>query len=100
MKLCFELSMPNNNAWNGKWTGDEKCYAIIVNTKQKERAREVLNKGYFRYNFGDGWVAGISVREVDAKEATRMKRKSVGFCGYNWMVDSIMECLEIKWKER
>jgi len=24
MKLCFVLSMPNNNAWNGKWSGEDK----------------------------------------------------------------------------
>ena len=29
--VCFELSMPSNNAWNGRWSGEGRCYARINN---------------------------------------------------------------------
>ena len=94
MYLSFELSMPNVASWNGTWSGEDRFYAIIVNFRGAtaiEKAIQIRDKGYFYYNFGDGWGAGISVREVDAKEAAKIRRRSQGFCGYNWMVDSILK---------
>jgi hypothetical protein len=92
--------MPNVGSWNGKWTGESKLYAKIVNTGRvnalKQRALEVLDKKLFCYNFGDGWTARIDVREVTSKEAAKIRRKSSGFCGYDWMVNSIMTNLEIR----
>lgn len=93
MILCFELSMPSVNSWNGKWTGESELHARIVNfgrsQKSNKSAKEILNKGYFRYDFGDGWAAGVSVREINTKESAKIRRKSAGFCGYDWMIDSI-----------
>jgi len=95
MILCFKLSMPNNNSWNGKWSGDGRFYAIVKNfgktQKANVKAQEILDTGYFSYNFGDGWCAGISVTKVDAKESAKTRRKSLGFCGYDWMVESIID---------
>ncbi len=95
MILSFELSMPNNNAWNGKWTGEGTLYAIVKNfgrgKKANVKAQQLLDKGYYRYNFGDGWSAGISVESVSAKDSAKLRRKSAGFCGYDWMVRSILE---------
>ena len=93
MILCFELSMPNVGSWNSQWFGGKDCYAKVINfghsKKAIKRAQRILDEGYYRYNFGDGWAAGIKVKEVDNKESARMRRKSKGFCGYDWMVDSI-----------
>lgn len=98
MLLCFELSMPNVGSWNGQWTGQGRLYARIksfVSKKGKQRAAEILEKGYFHYNFGDGWAAGVSVRQVGNGEAAQIRRKSKGFCGYDWMIDSIITDLTI-----
>ena len=99
MILSFVLSMPNRGSWNGGWSGEKNLYAKVVNFgrgKEKDKkAQEILDKGYFRYNFGDGWSAGIAVIRVDGKEASNTRRKSCGFCGYEWMVDSIINNLEI-----
>ena len=87
--LCFELSMPNVGSWNGKWTGSGKSYFRIrkvSTTKEKE-----LDGKSFYYNFGDGWGANVLVKKIDAKEATRRRRISAGFCGYDWMIDEIIE---------
>ena len=59
MILCFELSMPSNNSWNGRWSGEERNYCKVINfgrTKNSEhKAKAILNQGYFVYSFGDGW---------------------------------------------
>ena len=102
MILCFKLSMPVRNSWDGNWTGERNLYLQVIDfrgTEQEEKARAILEKGYFVYKFKDGWVAGIDVFPVDdsyAKgAANRLRRKSAGFCGYDWMVTSIIENLEI-----
>jgi len=93
MILCFELSMPNVGSWNGKRSSANSYFAKVVSfgrtKKGIEKAQTILDKGYFSYSFGDGWRAGISVKEVNAKEAAKARRKSKGFCGYDWMIDSI-----------
>jgi hypothetical protein len=102
--ICFELSMPSNNAWNGRWSGEGRCYARIKNlgrTKKAEaKAAKILAEGSYYYNFGDGWAARVSVREVSASEAAKIRRKSQGFCGYDWMIDSIIRDGEILVKPR
>jgi len=93
MILSFTLSMPNIGSWNGKWTGEGTLYARVINfgrsKKADAKANEILTKGYYHYNFGDGWSAGISVKAVSSKEAAMIRRKSKGFYGYDWMIDSI-----------
>ena len=99
MLLCFTLSMPSNNAWNGKWTGEKNLYSRIVNIgntkKRLEKGKRILEEGYFSYNFGDGWVARIDVKEVKAIEAAKIRKISCGFCGYDWMIESILDNLDI-----
>jgi len=89
MILAFELSMPNNNSWNGNWSGEGKLYVRVEKFNSKKAAQAILDKGYFSYDFGDGWRAGISVNEVNASEAAKLRRQSKGFCGYDWMIQSI-----------
>lgn len=94
MILCFELSMPGRNSWNGQWSGDGNSYAKVVNfgrsKKAEAKAHALCEQGSFYFSFGDGWAASVRVREVDASEARRMRRLSRGFCDYDWMVDSIL----------
>jgi hypothetical protein len=94
MILCFKLSMPTVGSWNGKWTGEGRPYLKLVNLGRTKKAvqlgESILAQGYFRYDFGDGWAAGITVKSVEPGEASKLKRKSAGFCGYEWMIDSII----------
>ena len=104
MLLCFKLSIPNVGSWNSKWTGENRLYARVVNfgtsKKSDEKAKLILDKGYYHYNFGDGWSAGISVSQVDAKEAANIRRKTAGFCGYDWMIQSIKDNNKIQTIEK
>jgi hypothetical protein len=98
MLIEFKLSMPNVGSWNGKWTGESNYYArvIKIGKGKAEIAKQILDKGSFYYNFGDGWGMSVNVRRVDSKEATKIRKKSKGFCGYDWAIESILQNQEIK----
>ena len=98
MILSFTLSMPNVASWDGKWSGQDRLYVkthAFFGKKSAAKADEILDKGYFHYSFGDGWSAGVTVKEVDSQEAARLRKKSDGFCGYDWMVTSIISDMKI-----
>lgn len=98
MILKFELSMPNVGSWNGKWTGEDRFYARTYNytqrfgtsKKAKDRLESILTTGNYWYNFGDGWSANVSVEKIDGRQAKGINKKSKGFMGYDWMIDSIL----------
>lgn len=91
MKVAFILSMPNRASWNGRWSGEDNVYARVksfTTKKAKEKAMGLIGNHYYRWS--DGWGANVKVKEVDAKEARRLSRVSQGFCGYDWMIDSLL----------
>lgn len=90
-RMIFELSMPSNNSWNGKWSGEANKYTIAKTVTEK---RAKILQPYYSYAFGDGWVAGITVRKAKPRE-----KVSGNFCGYEWMVNSILYYNEIKSKQ-
>lgn len=94
MTLSFTLSMPGRNSWNGLWSGEETLYAIVkslgTTNKAKSKGQAILDQRYFSHNFGDGWRASIEVKEVTPSEARQIRKKSLGFCGYDWMVNNIL----------
>lgn len=87
MILAFELSMPGNNSWNSKWSGEGRSYVIV----KTFTAKKLIEQRSFHYSWGDGWGARIDVREVDAAEARKLRKNSLGFCGYDWMVKTIID---------
>lgn len=92
MILAFELSMPTANSWNGRWSGEGRCYARLETfrgVKGGQRAAEILAKAPYYYHWSDGWSAAVSVREVTPAEARTLRKKSVGMAGYDWMVETI-----------
>lgn len=93
MNLVFTLSMPGRNSWNGRWSGEEKMYAVVkkFTTKAgKAKAAELLAAGYFSHNFGDGWRAGVTITEATAQQVRHVRKVSKGFCGYEWMVENFI----------
>jgi len=93
----FTLSMPNNNSWNGRWSGESNLHAITRKAFRGNKPIYPLLKedGYF-YDFGDGWGASISVSFITPSEAKKINRMSKGFCGYDWMVDEIVSIGRIR----
>ncbi len=84
--LVFALSMPGVASWNGKWSGAGWSYLAV---RPAGTAGHLAGKS-FGYSFGDGWFASIDVTLADAAGARRARKESVGFCGYEWMIDSIL----------
>jgi hypothetical protein len=104
MKIAFTLTMPGNNAWNGKWTGEGRLYVKVVDVgaskKTIEKYAPLLGKA-FSFDFGDGWRACVSIRQVEGREARQLKAESAGFCGYDWMIEDIRTYGKIRsFKER
>jgi hypothetical protein len=94
MNIVFTLSMPGCSSWNGTWSAEGKLYAVVKSfstAKAKAKAAEILAKGYYSYGWSDGWRAGIAVARCDGAEARRIRAKSAGFCGYEWMIQSIID---------
>ena len=89
----FTLSMPNVGSWNGKWTGESNLYYRYRKLSKATEAE--LDGKSFHYNFGDGWSANVSCKKIDAKTNVKLKRRSNGFAGYDWMIDSILNHGEI-----
>lgn len=94
---AFILTMPNKGSWNGKWSQEGELFAVVKNVpscKPKD--------GTYHYSWGDGWGANVEVKTVTKKEAKEIEKKSKGFCGYEWMIDSLIahgEILSDKEKE-
>ena len=87
MYLAFKLSMPGCNSWDGRWSGENGEHVKVLNVKTTSSVK----LGYYSYDFGDGWRAGVSVDVVDKNEAHKLKKRSNGFCGYDWMVQEIIK---------
>jgi len=82
MLLKFQLTMPNNNSWNGKDSGGSGKY-LIFRKVDKEQSSKLLGTNHY-YNFEDGWGSNIEI-------TNDKKCKSDGFRGYDWMVDEILK---------
>ena len=93
--LIFELSMPNVASWNGKWSGEGNVYAIVKSMGSSKKAQAkiagLLQAKSWYHHFGDGWSASVSVRAATPNEARAMRKKTRGFCGYDWMVNDILD---------
>lgn len=95
--IVFELTFPNRGSWDGHWSGEKTKHVIIMtnNSIPKVTQEKIIDKDFW-YNFGDGWCACVDVYKVDSREATKLRKANTGFCGYDWMVKSIILNGEIK----
>ena len=87
--LAFELSMPQNNTWNGKWSGENKTH-VVTEQIDDPFAELICDRSPYKHDFGDGWTAQINVTRVTNLRAEQLNELSDGFHGYKWMVDSII----------
>lgn len=94
MILAFTLSMPGCPSWNGRWSGEGRKYVIVRSFTKKievDNAAEILKSRSFHYSWSDGWMARIDIHSVTSAQAKRLRKESNGFCGYDWMVDTIIK---------
>lgn len=91
--IVFKLTMPKSGSWNGKWSGEGKLYTLSKQNKQVPK--KCWGKTYM-YNWSDGWTVRVDAIWMPFHEAEKYTRKSEGFQGYDWMVDSIIKYNEIR----
>lgn len=97
--------MPNRASWNGRWSGEDKKHYIIKKVsdrflKQQDHLKKLHETGAdgWYYRWEDGWGASVSAQIIDGTEARKRRKLSAGFCGYDWMVESILSKGEITTK--
>ena len=96
--LVFELTMPNRGSWNSQWSQQNERHIIVRrenDVHDKEKLQNILETGDYWYHWSDGWSACVTVTKMDARSTNKLKKISAGFCGYDWMVDSIIQFGEI-----
>ncbi len=95
--ISFELTMPNKGSWDNKWSGEGKKYFIITKLSnlslKKDHFVRLLQNGSdnWYYRWEDGWGANVHAELINSIEAKKRRKISAGFCGYNWMVTSIIQ---------
>lgn len=87
MAIVFELTMPRKGSWNGKWTGEGENYTRLWD--EREVPKDLWDTKHF-YRWDDGWEACVSVSRMPINEARKITRKSKGFCGYDWMIKTLI----------
>jgi len=93
--IVFELSMPNKGSWNGKWSQEGQ---LFVRTRREcDVPKEYWNKSFY-HRWDDGWTACVTTTRMTANEARKLERKSKGFCGYDWMIRSIIKHGDIRYE--
>ena len=90
MILAFSLSMPGCPSWDGKWSGDDAYLVVTRTIRHRGQGENIIDNAPYQYSWSDGWRACVDVREVTASGSRTIKKKSVGFSGYDWMIDEIM----------
>ena len=85
--VAFILTMPGVGSWNGKWSGEGDLYAIVRSFREDYAEKLV---GSYSYRWNDGWAAMVEAKLVAGKECRAIRKQSRGFCGYGWMIESII----------
>jgi hypothetical protein len=99
MLIGFYLELPPN-PWN-IWPLEEKLFARVRCIRKPWLAvLEAVRQGSFTHTLGDEWIVRIHVKEIDQKEAARIRKTSVGFGVYEWMIESIMAHGKIEYRPR
>lgn len=95
--IVFELTMPNRGSWNDRWTGEKQRHFVFK--RNHDVPKEVIGKNFI-YNWDDGWTACVQVSKQPSDVVRKLQKISAGFCGYTWMVDSIIKKGKIETPEK
>ena len=92
MKIVFEFDFVRVGSWDGKWSGEGKVFARVLDLSSAEAEKIVADDSLvvFLYDFGDGWTGRVRAHAEDDVRAALYETQSEGFCGYDWMIASIM----------
>jgi len=91
--LVFKLSMPHCGSWNNKWSLENENFTIAKRFRKCdfEKLPNIVGK-YHEYRWDDGWTAVVNVQHLtNSKDVKQLTKNSKGFCGYDWMIDSLLK---------
>ena len=88
--IVFELTMPNRGSWNGKWSGENNRYIRVKSEHSIPNISNIIDKDFY-YTWDDGWTACVAVKKMSSRDARKLEKISSGFCGYDWMIQSILK---------
>lgn len=86
--IVFSLSMPHSPSWNGRWSGEDKKHLYFQHVSDKLAV--ALDGQSWDYHWDDGWCALIDAKIVSREERRKLSKQNAGFCGYEWMIQSIL----------
>ena len=86
--IVFTLTMPNVGSWNRKWSQEGTLFCRV--RKEREVPKELWGKEFY-HRWDDGWTACVSVERVPARDARKLEKESKGFCGYDWMIRTLVK---------
>ena len=86
--IVFELTMPNKGSWNGKWADEHRRHIRL--RREREVPKMYVGRDFY-YRWDDGWEACVSVSKLPYDDAIKLNNQSSGFCGYGWMINSIIQ---------
>jgi hypothetical protein len=91
MMLAFTLTMPGRASWDGRWSGDGQKFVRVRTIRGRRQIQALSLLGFHHYHWcDDGWTACIEVTQVTTLQACTLRKQSVGFYGYDWMIDSLL----------
>ena len=91
--LLFKLSMPHRGSWNNKWSLENENFTIAKRFRKCdfEKLPDIVGK-YHEYRWDDGWTAVVNVKHLtNIKDVKQLTKNSQGFCGYDWMIESLLK---------
>ena len=56
-RVMFELTMPSNNSWNGKWSGENKSTKNYIRISKDNTNKSIKEEELEKY-INDGWILG------------------------------------------
>ena len=86
--IVFELATMSMKERLRAWPENGQTHVIVK--YDDEVPKRCLNVWY-RYQDMEGELTRIHVYKLPSAKATSLANKSVGFCGKEWMVDSIIK---------
>lgn len=95
VRVEFKLSMPHAGSWNRQWSSAGRNFTVTRRMSELSASRLGIPRSW-RHAWDDGWCAAIDARVMGKGERSE---KSHGFCGYEWMVDSIIRCGKIQYSD-
>ena len=89
---CVAFQLMFLRQLDGSWVpADDKFLATTRQFMSQGTACKFVEHGEYVFDMEDGRRAVITAQRINEAQRNRLVRESDGFCGCEWMVDSIVK---------